>query len=90
MNIDEQNEAETLMMLHRPVFDTTSVCRCGHNGYSTSGYLIHVYEVVQADVERKLGAMSMSEMIDRLFKAAPGPDHPVWRYRDGKPPKDPT
>lgn len=83
MNLDEQNQAETLMMLHRPEFETTSVCRCGHVGYSTSGYLLHVYEVVQADVERKLGTMPMSEMIDRLFKATEGR---AWRYRGGRPP----
>lgn len=90
MNIDEQDEAETLMLRHREEAGTTSVCRCGYNGYSTSGYLLHLYEVVQADVEHKLGAMPIAEMIDRLFKAVPGPGHPRWRYQDGKPPKDPT
>lgn len=79
MNIDEQDQAETLMFRHYTQAGTTSVCRCGYVGYSTSGYLLHLYEVVQADVEHKLSTMPMSSMIDRLFTNAPGPSHPAWR-----------
>jgi hypothetical protein len=84
MNIDEQNHAELLMMQHRPVHGTTDVCRCGHNGYSTSGYLLHLYEVVERDVTERLADMPITRMIDVLFKAK---DPTPWRYRGGLPPK---
>ncbi len=49
---DENNRRQNLMKDHMNEAGTTSVCRCGHSGYSTHGYLLHLYEVVEADVTR--------------------------------------
>ena len=40
---------ENLMRLHLNEPGTTSICRCGHQGYSTPGYLLHLYDVIAAD-----------------------------------------
>jgi hypothetical protein len=46
---DEMQRRESLMRDHLNEPGTTDVCRCGHVGYSTPGYLLHVYAVVEAD-----------------------------------------
>jgi hypothetical protein len=50
---EEMRRRESLMRDHQPSLGTTSVCRCGHVGYSTSGYLLHVYEIVEKDHEAR-------------------------------------
>jgi hypothetical protein len=50
---DEDERRVSLMRDHQPVWGTTSVCRCGEIGYSTSGYLLHLYEVVEDDVKEQ-------------------------------------
>ena len=47
---EELRRRESLMRDHLNEPGTTSVCRCGHVAYSTPGYLLHVYDVVAADV----------------------------------------
>ena len=45
----EMRRRENLMRLHLNEPGTTSICRCGHQGYSTPGYLLHLYDVIAAD-----------------------------------------
>lgn len=45
----EQDRRLSLMKDHMQEAGTMPVCRCGHNGYSTSGYLLHLYEVIATD-----------------------------------------
>ncbi len=49
----EQDRRHALMKGHMQESGTTSECRCGHNGYSTSGYLLHLYEVIEADINNE-------------------------------------
>jgi hypothetical protein len=51
----ENERRESLMKDHQNEAGTTSVCRCGHVGYSTSGYLLHLYDVVEDDHMRRTG-----------------------------------
>jgi hypothetical protein len=51
----EMRRRDTLMRDHLTEPGTTSVCRCGHVGYSTPGYLLHLYEVIAADATRYCG-----------------------------------
>ena len=51
----EDERIITLMRAHQPEPETTSVCRCGHVGYSTSGYLLHVYDVAVIDHQQRTG-----------------------------------
>lgn len=46
----EMRRRESLMRDHLNEPGTTSICACGHVAYSTPGYLLHVYDVVAADV----------------------------------------
>jgi len=48
---EEQDRRVSLMKDHMNAAGTTSECRCGHVGYSTPGYLLHLYEVIAADVD---------------------------------------
>jgi hypothetical protein len=52
---EEMLRRDNLMRDHLTVPGTTSVCRCGFVGYSTPGYLLHVYEVIVADHQRQTG-----------------------------------
>lgn len=45
----EDRRRVSLMRDHQSTSGTTSVCRCGHVGYSTSGYLLHLYDVIATD-----------------------------------------
>lgn len=51
----EMRRREMLMRDHQPEPGTTSVCRCGHVGYSTSGWLLHLYDVVVSDHQQQTG-----------------------------------
>ena len=52
---EEMRRRESLMRLHLNEPGTTSICRCGFVGYSTPGYLLHVYEVVEDDHLKQTG-----------------------------------
>jgi hypothetical protein len=57
---EEQEEAEmrrreSFMRDHLNEPGTTSICKCGYVGYSTPGYLLHVYDMVEKDHERMTG-----------------------------------
>ena len=47
----EQDRRVSLMRSHLTVPGTTDVCLCGHVGYSTPGHLLHLYDVIAADVD---------------------------------------
>jgi hypothetical protein len=46
---EEDQRIQSLMKAHQPEPGTTSVCRCGFSGYSTAGYLQHLYTVAVND-----------------------------------------
>jgi hypothetical protein len=46
---EEDQRIQTLMKAHQNEPGTTSICRCGYVGYSTPGYLQHLYTVAVND-----------------------------------------
>jgi hypothetical protein len=52
---EEMRRRESLMKAHLNEPGTTSMCLCGFVGYSTPGYLLHVYDVVEKDHEARTG-----------------------------------
>ena len=51
-HLSEDDRALILMLEHRPLPGETSICRCGYVGYSTPGYLLHLYRVVALHAQR--------------------------------------
>jgi hypothetical protein len=51
----EDDRRVSLMKAHQPEPGTTDVCQCGEVCMSTSGYLLHLYDVVEDDHERMTG-----------------------------------
>jgi hypothetical protein len=47
----EEDRRVSLMKAHQNEPGTTDVCRCGFTGYSTPGYLLHLYDVIEGDCQ---------------------------------------
>lgn len=61
----ETRRRDNLMRDHLNEPGTTSVCRCGHVGYSTPGYLLHLYEVIAEDT---LASLDNADVYRRVMK----------------------